>query len=91
VLALVALGLMSLGILYPKPLLVILAMSLGHAIGIAAVLAYFLAIVLDVAKVGAAPDSLAPAGPRTPSPVPAPPDETPDSSGRRGPGDENPE
>jgi hypothetical protein len=56
VLALIGLAIMVLSILWPKPLLVITAMSAGHAIGIAAFFCYLLAVVLDVSR--GAPSSL---------------------------------
>jgi hypothetical protein len=64
VLALVGLLLMAGSILWPRPLPVILAMSVGHMLGAAAVLSYLLAIVIDASRRRAgseAPiDSLAP-------------------------------
>lgn len=50
ILALLALALMSYSIVSPRPLPVILAMSVGHALGGAAFLAYLVAVVLDAAR-----------------------------------------
>jgi hypothetical protein len=52
VLALVALALMSYSVIFPRPLPVILAMSLGHLIGAAAVVCYVLAVIIDAATSG---------------------------------------
>jgi hypothetical protein len=60
VLALVGLAIMALSIVWPRPLMVIMAMSVGQAIGGLAVLCYGLAVVLDVSRSRAAPDSLPP-------------------------------
>ncbi len=49
---LVALGLMVLGIVFPKPLLLVLAMSLGQLFGTLSLALYLLAIVLDLQGVG---------------------------------------
>jgi hypothetical protein len=51
---------MALSIVWPRPLMVIMAMSVGQAIGGLAVLCYGLAVVLDVSRSRAAPDSLPP-------------------------------
>lgn len=48
VLALAGLAVMVLSILFPSPLLVIFAMSGGHAIGGAGIACYLLAIFLDM-------------------------------------------
>ncbi len=48
IIGLVALAIMVLGTLYPKPLLVIASMSLGHALGILAGLCYLAAILNDI-------------------------------------------
>lgn len=50
VLALVALAIMVFGLLVPRPLNIIVSMSVGHAVGVAAAGCYLLAILLDVAK-----------------------------------------
>jgi hypothetical protein len=60
-LALVGLSIMVLSILWPRPLPVMLAMSVGHGFGIAAFLCYLLAVVLDVSRSKAAKSSLPPA------------------------------
>lgn len=49
-LALGGLALMAYSILVPRPLPVILAMSLGHVLGGAAVLCYLLAVLLDARR-----------------------------------------
>lgn len=49
-LALMGLALLSYSVLFPTPLPVILAMSGGHVLGVAAFLCYLLAIVLDLAR-----------------------------------------
>ncbi len=49
---LVSLGLMVLGIIFPKPLLLVLAMSLGQLFGTLSLALYLLAIVLDLQGVG---------------------------------------
>jgi hypothetical protein len=49
---LVALGLMMLGIVFPRPLLLVLAMSLGQLFGTLSLALYLLAIVLDLQGVG---------------------------------------
>jgi hypothetical protein len=49
---LVALGLMVMGIVFPKPLLLVLAMSLGQLFGTLSLALYLLAIVLDLQGVG---------------------------------------
>jgi hypothetical protein len=59
-LALVALAIMALSIVWPRPLLVIMAMSVGHVIGAAAVVCYGLAVLLDVSRSRPPPDSLRP-------------------------------
>jgi len=50
VLALVGLAVMVLSVIYPVPILVIFAMSLGHVIGIAAFACYLLAVLLDLTQ-----------------------------------------
>jgi len=60
VLALIGLATMVLSVLWPRPLLVILAMSAGHGIGIAAFFCYLLAVLLDVSRSTPPPSSLAP-------------------------------
>ena len=49
---LASLGLMVLGIVFPKPLLLVLAMSLGQLFGTLSLALYLLAIVLDLQGVG---------------------------------------
>jgi hypothetical protein len=49
---LVAVGLMILGIVFPRPLLLVLAMSLGQLFGTLSLALYLLAIVLDLQGVG---------------------------------------
>ena len=49
---LVALGLMVMGIVFPKPLLLVLAMSLGQLFGTLSLALYLLAIVLDLQGIG---------------------------------------
>lgn len=50
VLALLALALMCWSVLNPRPLPVIFAMSLGHAVGGTAFVCYLLAVVLDAGQ-----------------------------------------
>jgi hypothetical protein len=47
VLALAALAIMVFGVLWPRPLHVILSISLGHVLGIAATACYGLAVLLS--------------------------------------------
>lgn len=49
---LVSLALMIMGIVFPKPLLLVLAMSLGQLFGTLSLALYLLAIVLDLQGVG---------------------------------------
>jgi hypothetical protein len=49
---LVAVGLMVLGIVFPQPLLLVLAMSLGQLFGTTSLALYLLAIVLDLQGIG---------------------------------------
>lgn len=49
---LVSLGLMVMGIVFPKPILLVLAMSLGQLFGTLSLALYLLAIVLDLQGVG---------------------------------------
>jgi hypothetical protein len=49
---LVAVGLMVAGIVFPRPLLLVLAMSLGQLFGTLSLALYLLAIVLDLQGVG---------------------------------------
>jgi hypothetical protein len=60
VLALVGLAIMVLSIVWPRPLVVIAAMSVGHVIGAAAVVCYGLAVLLDISRGKAPVDSLRP-------------------------------
>jgi hypothetical protein len=48
--ALAGLLLMACSLVWPKPLLVILAMSLGHVLGAVALACYILAVLLDVTR-----------------------------------------
>jgi hypothetical protein len=61
VLALLGLGLMAYSVVSPRPLPVILAMSVGHVIGALAVGCYILAIALHASRAPEPPDSAAPA------------------------------
>ncbi|MES1175560.1 MAG: hypothetical protein ABUL62_14655 [Myxococcales bacterium] len=54
VLALAALSLMSYSVLDPRAIPVIAAMSVGHALGVSAFIAYLLAIVVDMRSRGRA-------------------------------------
>ena len=49
---LVALALMVAGIVFPRPLLLVLAMSLGQLFGTISLVLYLLAIVLDLQGIG---------------------------------------
>lgn len=49
---LVSLGLMVMGIVFPKPLLLVLAMSLGQLFGTLSLALYLLAIVMDLQGFG---------------------------------------
>jgi hypothetical protein len=49
---LVAVGLMVLGIVFPRPLLLVLAMSLGQLFGTLSLALYLLAIALDLQGLG---------------------------------------
>jgi hypothetical protein len=59
--ALAGLGMMAVSVLYPRPLAVILAMSMGHGLGMIAVLCYVLAVILDVAQKPPPPEVIGPA------------------------------
>ena len=59
-LALAGLAIIAYSILSPRPLPVILAMSVGQMLGTAAFLCYLLAVILDVARSGRRVDSIAP-------------------------------
>lgn len=50
-LTLAALGIMVYSVLDPKPLTVILAMSVGHLVGLAGFVCFFLAVVIDAGRV----------------------------------------
>ncbi len=52
VMALVSLALMVVSIVFPSPLLLVLAMSLGQLFGTTSLALYLLAIVLDLQGVG---------------------------------------
>ena len=60
VLALVALSVMAYSIVSPRPLPVILAMSVGHVLGAAAFCAYLLAVIVDAARARTARSSIPP-------------------------------
>ena len=49
---LVALGLMVVGLFFPKPMLLVLAMSLGQLFGTTSLALYLLAIALDLQGIG---------------------------------------
>ncbi len=49
---LVAVGLMVLGIVFPKPLLLVLSMSMGQLFGTLSLALYLLAIALDLQGLG---------------------------------------
>lgn len=53
IVALVALAVFAASIFYPRPLVVIFSMSVGHVIGMLAGALYVLAIVLDTVRPGA--------------------------------------
>ena len=56
---LVAVGLMVMGIVFPRPLLLVLAMSLGQFFGTLSLALYLLAIVLDLQGMGTEDDTSA--------------------------------
>lgn len=60
ILALVGMAIMAYSILSPRPLPVILAMSVGHVFGALAVLFYALAVVLDASRKTMSADVAAP-------------------------------
>ena len=60
VLALLALAIMVSSIVYPRPLLVVFAMSVGHVIGGAAFACYLIAVLVDVSRGNPRADSVAP-------------------------------
>ncbi|HEY6727062.1 MAG TPA: hypothetical protein VI197_23675 [Polyangiaceae bacterium] len=85
VVALVALAVFAASIFYPKPLVVIFSMSIGHAIGMLAGALYVLAIVLDTVRPasGVEPASISSDGDRVAlSEAPAEPADTPPASKR---------
>jgi hypothetical protein len=53
-----AVGLMVLSILSPKPIFLVLAMSLGQGLGTVSLAAYLLAIALDLQVAGALVDNV---------------------------------
>lgn len=57
-LGLVALAMMVVSIVYPRPLMVILGMSIGQGVGVLAFLCYLLAVLGDAAR--SAPATLPP-------------------------------
>lgn len=77
VLALCGLAIMAYSVVSPRPLPVILAMSVGHVIGALAVFCYILAIVLHASPKPASPGSTAPTPEAAPEAAPemAPDDE----------------
>jgi hypothetical protein len=74
-LALAGLGVMAASVVWPRPLPVMLAMSVGHGIGVAAFFVYLLAVVLDVSRSTPGADS-SPAPPIERSKPPPPPSAT---------------
>ena len=64
VLTLSALAVMAYSILVPTPLPVMLAMSVGHLVGIAAFGCFFLAVVIDAARSRRRASSIPPSGSR---------------------------
>ena len=76
VFTLTALAMMAFSILVPKPLPIVLAMSLGQVIGVTGFGFYFLAVVLDIAR--------RPRGPNSVRPPSAPEAKRPDVIGRDG-------
>ena len=50
VLALVGLAVLCYSVISPRPLVIIFAMSVGHAIGVGALCCYLLAMLLDLAR-----------------------------------------
>jgi hypothetical protein len=50
ILALLGLAIMSLSVVWPRPIVVVLAMSVGHGIGAGAVACYVLAILLTMRR-----------------------------------------
>lgn len=73
---LVALGLMALSLLSPKPIFLVLAMSVGQAIGALSFAMYLLAIALDLQKApgaaAASSEALAARAPASDATKPAP-------------------
>jgi hypothetical protein len=67
VLALLALAIVVSSIVYPRPLLVVFAMSVGHVIGGAAFACYLIAVLVDVSRSNPRADSLAPTSNKAPS------------------------
>jgi hypothetical protein len=59
-LALAGLAIICFSIIFPRPLPVVLSMSVGQGIGIAAFFCYLLAVVLDASRSARTADSLAP-------------------------------
>lgn len=59
-LAIAGLTLMLASVLFPRPLIVIAAMSVGHGLGFGAFACYLLAVILDVARAPARPSSQPP-------------------------------
>ncbi len=70
---LLALALMAASIVSPKPILLVLAMSVGQGIGTLSLALYLLAIVLDLQGGGAADEALEAAGEARSEAPPRPP------------------
>jgi hypothetical protein len=64
VLAIAGLSIMMTSVVFPRPLIVIAAMSIGHGLGIGAFACYLLAVVLDASR---APTRFSSAPPGNPS------------------------
>jgi hypothetical protein len=67
-LALLALAIMAGSVIYPRPLLVVFAMSVGHVIGGAAFACYLVAVLVDVSRNNPKADSIVPGTERAASP-----------------------
>lgn len=63
-LALVGLAIIAFSIVWPRPLPVVLAMSVGHGIGITAFFLYLLAVVLDAYRNARPSDAKPPPEPK---------------------------
>ena len=60
VLALLALAIMAFSVVYPRPLWVVFAMSVGHVVGGAAFACYLVAVLVDVSRSNPRMDSISP-------------------------------